>query len=141
RGEGDRVVLCVVCLYEDAPGRLAAPRAPGHLDEELERALRRAKIGDRERSVRADDADERDVRQIVPLRDHLRADEDVDLARTDAREDLLHVLAARDVAIEPRDPRLRERARERLLELLRAEALEGNRIRVAFVASRRHARL
>ena len=33
------------------------------------------------------DADERDGRQVEPLREHLRADEDVGLAREERRED------------------------------------------------------
>src|SRR5262249_39005738 len=48
------------------------------------------------------------------------------------------VLAARDVAIEAPDPGLRKRRGERLLELLGAEALEGERGRAAFPAPRAH---
>ena len=51
-------------------------------------------------------------------------------------EDRLDLLAARDVAIEPRDARLGERRRQRLLELLGAEALERERVRVALRRTR-----
>ena len=80
RGEDDGRVLRVARLDEDRARTLAAARATRHLDEELETALGRAEIRHGERGVGVDHADQRHVRKIVALRDHLRADEDVDLA-------------------------------------------------------------
>ena len=68
------------------PGVGAAPGAPGDLREELERALGGAEVGEGERGVGEHHADERDAREVVPLRHHLRADEHVDLAPREARE-------------------------------------------------------
>ncbi len=62
RGERDRRVLGVPRLHEHAPGHVAAAGATGHLNEELECALARSKVGDAERGVGVDDADERHVR-------------------------------------------------------------------------------
>ena len=43
------------------------------------------KSGHPEAHVGVDDADQRHAREVVPLGDHLRADQDVDLARLEAR--------------------------------------------------------
>ena len=101
-------------MHEDAARRVSASRAPGDLNEELEGAFGGAKILDRQRRVGIDDADQRDERQIVPLRHHLRADENVDFACAHLREDLLDLLAARDIAIETSDPCLRKRLFQRV---------------------------
>ena len=61
--------------------RLAAAGAADDLREQLERPLGRAKIRQAEADVGRDDADERHRRKVVALRDHLRADEDVDRRR------------------------------------------------------------
>ena len=137
----DRRVLGVPGLHEDPPGHVAAAGAPRDLDEELEGALARPEVGDAERRVGVDDADERHVRQVVPLGDHLRPDEDVDLARAHPRQDRLDAAAAGHVAVEPRDARHRERRGERLLELLRADALELQRVGVALGAAHAERRL
>jgi hypothetical protein len=60
----------------------------------------------------------------VPFREHLRADQDVDVERLDRRaHPRERVAPARRVAIDARDARRRERAAQRLLEALRAVAL------------------
>ena len=67
---------CQVC--NKARARLvAAPRASGRLAQELERALGRARIGVGEADVGVDDADEGQQREVVPLGDELRADDEV----------------------------------------------------------------
>ena len=62
-----------------SPRQLAASGAAGDLRQQLERALGGAEVGEAEPDVGGDHADERDARKVVPLGDHLRADEDVDL--------------------------------------------------------------
>src|SRR5450432_240401 len=74
-------------LHKNLALDVAATRAAGDLREQLEGALARAKIRLVQRGVRVNDADERDVRKMQPLRDHLRADEDVNLARAKIAED------------------------------------------------------
>jgi fructose-1,6-bisphosphatase II len=73
-------VIRVPRLHNHPPRRVAAAGAPRHLDEELEGALARPEVGDAQRGVRVDDADDGHSGQVVALRDHLRPDEDVDLA-------------------------------------------------------------
>ena len=65
--------------------RLAAAGAADDLREQLKRPLRRAEIRQAEADVGRDDADERHRRKVVPLGDHLRADEDVDRRRARRR--------------------------------------------------------
>ena len=85
RGEG----------LDQRPARAAgAPRAPRHLRQELEGALRRAQVAEGEAEIGVDDADQRQARKVVALGDELRADDDVDLALRD-RGELLAQAAAR----------------------------------------------
>ena len=69
-----------------SPGVLAAARAADDLRQQLERPLGRAEVRQAEADVGRDDADERHGRKVVALRDHLRADEDVDVAAPRRRE-------------------------------------------------------
>ncbi len=63
---------------QERPSRLvAASRASGRLTKKLERALGRARIGVGEPDVGVDDADKSQKREIVPLGDQLRADDEV----------------------------------------------------------------
>ena len=65
---------------------LAAAGAAGDLRQELERPLGRPEVGHPEADVGRDDADQRDAREVVALGDHLRADEHVDLAVAEPRQ-------------------------------------------------------
>ena len=79
-----------------------------------------------ERGVRGDDADERDAWEVEALRDHLGADEDVDLLALEGRERLLVVLAAAHrVGVHAPDAGLRERLGELRLDALAAHAEEA----------------
>ena len=81
-----------------------------------------------QRGVGVDDAHERHVRQIVALGDHLRADEDVDLARAHPREHAPRCVLPLATSRSRRATRaVGNAARERLLELLGAEPLERER--------------
>ncbi len=116
-------MLRVQRLDDRLARRLSPAGASDHLRQQLKRALRRAKVGKPEADVRRDDADERDRRKIVALGDHLRADEDVDLAPRDTPQDAGDRAAAPDgVAIDARDTRPRKPLAEVGLEPLGAEA-------------------
>src|SRR6202142_2267447 len=67
-------------LHEHLAFNVAATGATGDLREQLEGALARAKIRLMQREVGVNDADERDVREMQALRNHLGADQDVGLA-------------------------------------------------------------
>src|SRR5262249_12740621 len=87
------------------------------------RPLGRAEIGDAEADVRGDDADERHARKVVALRNHLRADEDVDLAAAKLLEQRVErALAADRIPVEPGDARVRANAGHRRLNTLGTES-------------------
>ena len=97
-----------VALEDDLPRRLAAAGAARHLRQELERPLRRPEVRDAEAHVGVHDPDERHSREVVPLRDHLRADEHVDLPLLEGGERLGEdAAAAGAVAVEPVSTRAR----------------------------------
>ena len=73
RGGGDRRVLRVVGLDDDAARAIAAPRPPRHLLEQLERPLGGAEVGQVHRLIGLQHADQRHAREVVALGHHLRA--------------------------------------------------------------------
>lgn len=120
---GHSIVRRVVGLDDDLSARLVAAGAARRLRDQHEAALRRAEVRHVEARVRADDADGRDVGDVVPLRDHLRAEQDVVLAAPKTLEDLLmREFRRRRVAVHADDARRRHERGELLLELLRARA-------------------
>jgi len=62
-------------------GCSAATSATGDLRQKLKGALTRAKIREVQREISVDDSDQGHVREVQAFRDHLGADEKVDLAR------------------------------------------------------------
>ena len=57
----------------------ASTRASGYLRQQLEGPLRRSEVGEPETDIRRNHPDERDARKVVPFRNHLRPDEDIQL--------------------------------------------------------------
>ena len=100
---------------------LPPPRSPRRLEKEPERLFRRAEIGKTETPVRREHADEGDVRIMMALRDHLRAEKHVLLA---ARESFEHGEVARAprgrIEVHPGDPHPGEQIHELHLHALRA---------------------
>ena len=101
-------------LHEDLAFDIAATGAPGDLGEQLKGALARAEIGQVQAEVGIHDADERDVRKVQALRDHLRADEDVDLAGPKRSERFaIRIATLHHVGIHPLHDGLWERVSRR----------------------------
>ena len=67
-------------LHDDLARQVRAAGAARDLEQQRGEPLRRAEIGAVERVVGAEHADQRQAREIVALGEHLRADEDVDVA-------------------------------------------------------------
>ena len=67
-------------LHQHFAGLLAAAGPSRHLHQELEGALGGAEVGQVQGHVGVEHADERDVRKIEALGDHLRAEEHVGLS-------------------------------------------------------------
>src|SRR5204862_888899 len=61
----DAVMSRMKRLDDRFAGHFAASGAPGDLRQQLKRALRGAEVGETEADVRADDADQRDAREVV----------------------------------------------------------------------------
>ena len=108
-------------LHEHLALDVAAPGAAGDLREQLEGALARAEIRLMQRKIGVNDADERDVREMQPFGNHLRADEDVGLARAKIAEHFsVIILALHRVGVHAPDARVREKFHEGFLDFLRA---------------------
>ncbi len=105
----DGVVARTEGLDQHPPAALPAPRPSRHLRQEVERPLAGPKIRQVERGVRRDHADEGHLREVEPLGDHLRADEEAHLPRLDRLVEVAVAAAARrGVPIHPGDWRDRK---------------------------------
>ena len=85
RGVGDRARVGLERLHDHAARRVAAAAA-GELRQQLERALLGAEVGQAETHVGVDDRRQLDAREVMALRDHLRADEHRPLRLREALE-------------------------------------------------------
>ncbi len=132
----------VTRLHQHFAGQACAARAPAHLHQLREKPFARAEVVRKQRGVGVQHADQRHAPEVMPLRDHLRADENIDLARMHiGKERLRAAFAARAVSIDAQHARARHRARKRLFDALRA-ASERRDIDVAALRARaRNARL
>ena len=134
----DRLRLRREGLHDHLPRPVAAAGATRHLHEELEGALVGPEVRDVHRDVGIHQAHERDIGEVEPLADHLRADQDIDLAGAKLAEHLAEaVLLRHRVGVHPLDPRPREHPADRLLDALRAEALPPDLRRAAGRAGQR----
>jgi hypothetical protein len=80
-----------------------------------------------------------DAVDVVPFCDHLGADQQVDLARVQPREQALHIVtAAHGVAIHAADARMGKDLLQALLTLLRARAEEVEVLALTLGAKLRH---
>ena len=114
-------------LDDDRALEAAPPRAAGDLGEQLEGPLRRPEVRQLEGEVGVEDADQGDAREIEPLGDHLRAEEQVELAGAEVREHLAElVLARHGVGVDARHAGAGEELGDDLLGALRAMALPAD---------------
>ena len=88
-GRADGGMVGRACLHHDATAKRPATAAARHLRDKLAGAFGGAEVGQMERRIGVDDADEHHARKVEALGDHLRADKDVDLAGTKGVERLL----------------------------------------------------
>src|SRR6185437_16508623 len=89
-------------LDQHLAGPGAPPRAAGHLDDGLGEPLRCPEVTAEEPLVRIENDDQRDIREVMTLGDHLGAYQDPRFAGGHAANDFLHVPAlAYDITIEP----------------------------------------
>ena len=109
-------------LHEHAARRVAAT-ASGELRDHLEGPLLRAEVGHAEAGIRVDHRSELDAGEVVPLRDHLRSEQDRAFRVAEACERLGELLGLRDcIRVEADQLELRQLALELTLQLLRPRA-------------------
>src|SRR5687767_14544229 len=109
-------------LNEDLSPFRTATGPSGDLAQQLETPLRCPEIWKIDPDVGVDDRNECHVRKVEPLRDHLRAEQNVDLPVPDAVENHgMRPLVTRSVDIHARDPRAGEPLAEEALDLPRTE--------------------
>ena len=121
--EAKRRVVDVERLNEHAAFSIGAAGASGDLDDEWKRAFGGAEVGARETLVGEENADERDAREVVPLRDHARSDEDVGFMARKAAEGVVERgRRANGVAVEADDAGRGESRGERRFDFFDADA-------------------
>ena len=111
-------------LDDDFAFHFATAGASCHLGEELEGAFASAEVGDVEREVGIENGGEGDVREVESLGDHLGAEEDIDLARTEGGEGIFErVFAAGGIGVEPSEGGFWEDFAENLFDFFGAKSL------------------
>ena len=72
-----RVVMRMISLNQHAARQITAASSAGYLGYQLEGTFSSAKVRQGEAGVDRDDTDERDVRKIVPLGQHLCSHQEI----------------------------------------------------------------
>ena len=126
-GMDDRIVLRLIGLYHNLPGKRAPARPARRLCEQLKGALSCPVISCMERHIRCQNAHQRNLCKIMSLHDHLCADKDVRLLMRKLRQNLLiAVLALGRICIHSRQARRRKLSVQKLLNLLCARPESKN---------------
>ncbi len=111
----------ILRLNQDFTRQISPTGPPSDLHELGEQPFRRAPVGGKQRAVGTEHADQRQFREIVPLGQHLRTDENVGLAVVDLFDQHLPLLAALGrIAVGAQDARVGEARGEGFFEPLRA---------------------
>ena len=139
RERGEHRVLRKARLHDHLALDPAAPGPPGHLRQQREHALGRAEVGAGQAAVGVEHDHQCEALEVVPLGDHLGADQEVDLAgvgRVDAARTARRRRAtSRSSAT---DARGREQLSQSLFEALRAAAQRREVDVTAFGTTARH---
>src|SRR6202035_5667140 len=130
-------------LDEDFSSHVASPGAPGDLRQQLKRPLSSAKIWHVQADIRVDNANQRDVRKIKTLGNHLRPDQNVDFASSKRLQRLsIGVFPRHRIGVHSRDCCGWKEFAHRALDLLGSIPGVANRDVTAFRAfSRRQSRM
>ena len=118
-----RVMIRFISLNDDVSGAVRAPCSACDLCDQLERALGAAIVRKVQRCICRDYADQRDVRKIQTLCDHLRADEDVSFASAEGIQYVrVGVPACGRIHVHPEYTGCRKKLAHFFLDALRARA-------------------
>ena len=120
---------------------MSTPGTSRDLSQQLERALRRAKIRKSQSHIGAHHADQRDSVNVVPLGDHLRADQQIEFTFIERIQRALEIFAAAHrVAVQASDARLGKHAVQQLFQFFRTGAEKIYILAAAVDAGFRHRR-
>lgn len=72
RSRSDSVIMRTVGLHDHLARKIGTTRAPSHLFDQIEGALRAAEIGKVEHGVGIDNTHKRNIVEVESFRDHLR---------------------------------------------------------------------
>ena len=100
-GAANGVVIQVVRLHQYASGQFATAGAARDLGKQLKDAFGGAEVGQAERMIDPQHADQRDAVDVVAFGDHLRADQQIDFAAVQPRQ---NAFDSRDGGAWCRDP-------------------------------------
>jgi hypothetical protein len=111
------------CLNQNSSTLCSTAGSAGYLTQELKAPLRRPEIRKVYSDVGVYDSDQRNVREVQPLGDHLRSEQNVDLSGADAVEySRMRPLPTRGIEVHPGNSRRWKSLRQKALDLLGAEA-------------------
>lgn len=98
-----------ISLDNNRPLQLSPPRSSANLGDDLEGVLGGPEIGQGERGIGHDHADQSHIRKIKPLGDHLGANQNINPARFEfIKYNPMRIPGADRVGIHPPDPGLRK---------------------------------
>src|SRR5208283_2993415 len=119
-------VFGLIGLNEGRARLVAATRSARYLRKQLKRALRGARIATSEPQIRIDDADKRQMREVMPLCDELRADDNIERPFCDLIEFAAQSLSPPEkVGGKHENARIREKLRALLRDALDAGPARG----------------
>ena len=110
-------------LNDDAARSIASTGPSGNLGKQLKSSFGRSEFRKIQRDIGRDDANECHVGKIETFCDDLRTDEHIQLSASECSEYRLEcAFALRNVAIQPRNFRIREQRLNRLFDFFRADS-------------------
>ncbi len=118
---------------DDHLARLFRPSgAPGHLHDQLRHTLAGAEVAGEQSAVGIQNRHQRNPREVMPLGQHLRADQNARLSLLNRREQLIHrVLARGTVTVNAQHRVIREQNRQAFFGAFGAGA---DRAQIDFIA-------
>jgi len=134
----DRVVIWEEGLNDHTTGILSSPRPSGYLGEELKRPFTAPEVRKTQRKIRTYHPHEGNIREIIPLGDHLGSHEHIDFSAAELPQKLKGVtLFPEAVPVHPGSPQTRVQFLEFRLQPLCTKAIGSE----ALPAARRATRL
>ena len=124
-GVAKGVMMWMISLNQHPARQVAAARATGYLSDQLKGSFGCAKVGQCQAGIDRHNSDQRHIRKVMPLRQHLGSDQHVELAFAEVQQCLLELMPPRfGVAIDPAQTKSRSRKQMRAVIDSGLESLE-----------------